>query len=699
VNINARDTVSFDGVGSYLPSAALSNVQASGTGNAGNVNITAGALDVRNGALLESRTRGKGNAGSVNIYAGDTVTFDGEGIYGSSGAFSTVEESRAMGKGGDINITADSLKVTNGAQLESRTRGQGNAGSVNINASGSVTFDGVGIFHSAAYSTVEDTAVGKGGNINITTGSLDVTKGAGLIAHTAGRGDAGNVTINASGSVTFDGVSSNGWFSGAYSTVESRAMGKGGSVNIMAGSLSVKDGARLNTGTNGQGDAGSVIINARDTVSFDGVGFYSDGVNTYGLPSAALSNVEESGTGNAGGVSITAGSLKVTNSAQLESRTKGQGNAGSVNINASGSVTFDGVGSFGPSAASSSVEDTAVGKGGNINITTGSLDVTKGAGLFAFTAGRGDAGNVNINARAPVSFDGLGSRADSTVQSGAVGNGGGIEIKADSLFVTNGAILTASTAGQGNGGKITLNANTLEAVNGGQVLTTSSSSGKAGDITLKVLNSVTLSGSASGLRANTDANSTGSGGTISIDPNQLTLTNGANVSVDSQGTGKGGNIQVQAGSITLDNGALLSARANSGNGGNIVLNVQDLLLLLQHSQISASADTAKVGADVAGGNIEINTRFLAALPSENSDITATAFKGRGGNIKIANQGIFGIQRQAQNTPQSDITASSQLGINGNVQINTPVINPILGVVVLPTGLVDASRLIAQGCPA
>jgi len=174
-------------------------------------------------------------------------------------------------------------------------------------------------------------------------------------------------------------------------------VGKAGNINITTGSLDVTKGAQLAAYTAGRGDAGNVTINDHDTVSFD--------------RGYAFSTVKASGMGNAGNIDITTGSLSVTNGAQLQSLTRGRGNAGSVRINAHDRVSFD------------------------------------GADIYGYL-----------------------SAAYSTVEGTAVGHGGGIDIKADSLSVTNGAILTASTAGQGNGGEITLNANTLETVNGGQVL-------------------------------------------------------------------------------------------------------------------------------------------------------------------------------------------------------------------------------------
>jgi large exoprotein involved in heme utilization and adhesion len=110
---------------------------------------------------------------------------------------------------------------------------------------------------------------------------------------------------------------------------------------------------------------------------------------------------------------------------------------------------------------------------------------------------------------------------------------------------------------------------------------------------------------------------------------------------------------------------------------------------------------------------------VAAAPNENSDITANAFTGRGGRVTITANSIFGLiprsrleletllntsdpaQLNPANLPTSDITAISQANpdLSGEVVIQTPDTNPIQGATNLPTNLVDASRLIAQGCSA
>ncbi|MBD2692308.1 beta strand repeat-containing protein [Anabaena catenula] len=724
ININATNNVLLDGVNG-LPTAALTNVEEGAKGNAGNVNITANSLSVTNGALLESRTRGTGNAGTIKINATDLVSFD------KSSAFSTVE-SGAVGKGGDIDITTGSLSLTNEARLSASSSGQGNAGTVKIKATDTVKFDG-------SYATSQVTSRGNGnaGGIDITTGSLSVTNGAQLSATTFGTGDAGTVKIKATDTVKFDGVS-NGFSSGAFSQVTSGAVGKGGDIDITTGSLSLTNDARLSASSNGEGDAGTIKVNATGEVKFDsnsravsqlGLGAVGNAggidittgslsvingaqlsATTFGTGDAgtvkikatdivsfnrgsAFSTVGLGAVGNAGGIDITAGSLSVTNGARLNASTRGKGDAGSIDIHATKDVLFDSVN--GSTSALTNVEEGAKGNAGNVNITAESLSVTNGALLESRTRGNGNAGSVNINATKDVLFDGnnrlFNSGAFIGVEATAQGSGGNIDITAETVTVKNNAQISASTLGQGDAGSITVKANTFTAANGGQLLSTTSNAAKAGNINLTIRDHITLTGTNTGLFANTEKGSSGDSGSIFIDPQTLIIQDGAKIAVNSQGSGKGGNISLQAGNLTLDNNAFITAETSSSQGGEINLQIQDLLLLRRNSQITATAGTAGAGGD--GGNIKINSPLIVAFPNENSDITANAFQGNGGKININTNAIFGLKYQPQITTRSDITASSQFGLAGQIQINTPDVDPTSGLIELPENLLDAESLV------
>ncbi|NER47892.1 MAG: S-layer family protein, partial [Symploca sp. SIO1A3] len=131
-------------------------------------------------------------------------------------------------------------------------------------------------------------------------------------------------------------------------------------------------------------------------------------------------------------------------------------------------------------------------------------------------------------------------------------------------------------------------------------------------------------------------------------------------------------------------------------GGNINLWVGGLLLLHNNSQIATTAGIAGAGGD--GGDIIINADFVVAVPGEDSDISANAFNGRGGNITITTQGIFGLQFRDRLTPLSDITASSEFGLDGEFQLN--LLSPVdvtQGLSELPADTVTSE--LNQSCQA
>jgi large exoprotein involved in heme utilization and adhesion len=314
------------------------------------------------------------------------------------------------------------------------------------------------------------------------------------------------------------------------------------------------------------------------------------------------------------------------------------------------------------SVISTAVNAGAIGQGGDVAIQTDALALESNAQILASTDGQGDAGNINADG--------------------------------DRISLQGGSQISAATAG-GEGGSIILRGNDLDVTEGSRLSTTTAGSSDAGNIDVKIADGITLTGMGSGFFASTEADSTGNGGSILSDSRTLTIREGAGIAVDSQGTGVGGSVQIQAESATLEEQAFISAETTSNTGGDLTLQLRDYLLLRHNSRISTTAGTAQAGGD--GGNIGIDTGFIIAVPEENSDITANAFEGRGGNINITAQGIYGIEFRDELTPFSDITASSELGLDGEVSINTPGIEPDRGLANLPGEPRNPQPL--EGCQA
>ncbi|MEH1938790.1 MAG: filamentous hemagglutinin N-terminal domain-containing protein [Nostoc sp.] len=546
--------------------------------------------------------------------------------------------------GGNIAINARNIEILSGSRLDAGiSEGSGTpetvAGNITLNATGEIKVAGS---DSSIRSNVKTGAVGNGGNITIDSGDFSLSDRAILSASTSGVGNAGNVTVSARNAISLAG--------NAYiiNRVETGGVGKGkgGNININAASLSLTDGAQLNTSTRsasntqlaGIGDAGDVNVKVTGAIDIAG--------QKNGIKSGIRSSVDTGAVGNGGNISIDSGDFSLRDRAEISALIFGVGNAGNVTVSARNTISL-----AGNAAIVSRVEAGGKGKGGNIDINAASLSLTDGAQLLTSTrsasntqlAGIGDAGNVNVKVTGAVDIagekNGFYSGIRSTVDIGTVGNGGKINIDSGDFSLRDRAQLSASTSGEGN----------------------------AGNVIVSAKNAVSLAGNA-----------------------------GIFSRVGAQGKGKGGDIEINSPKITLDNQSELNAQTASGNGGNININ-SDLLLLRRNSQISTSAGTEKLGGD--GGNININSRFIVAVPNENSDISANAFTGTGGKIKIDSpQGIFGIESRTIPTQNSDITARSELGVSGVTNINAPdnsfIQNSFTG---LSLNVIDTNALIANSC--
>jgi filamentous hemagglutinin family protein len=639
-------------------------------GNGGNITIDSGSFSLRDGAELQASTLGLGNAGNVTVRAVDAVSLADADI------FSTVSAG-GVGKGGNIDINAATLSLTDSAQLQTATReasatqpaGQGNAGNVNVNVTGAVDIAGEkNGFASGIGTLVETGAVGNGGNITIDSGSFSLRDGAQFSASTSGLGNAGNVTVRAQDAVSLADAS-------ILSTVSAGGVGKGGNIDINAATLSLTDSTQLVTITReasdtqpaGRGDAGNVNINVTGVVDITG--------EKNGFRSGILSSVETGTVGNGGNITIDSGSFSLRDGAQFSASTSGLGNAGNVTVRARDAV------SLADASILSTVSAGGVGKGGNIDINAATLSLTDSAQLLTLIsdasdtqpAGRGDAGNVNINVTGVVDItgekNGFRSGILSSVETGTVGNGGNITINSGSFSLRDRAGFTASTLGQGNGGNISIDSGLFSLLDGAQLTAETLGQGNAGTIKVNAAAQVNISGKSSNLNSGLFVNS-------------------------QSPTGTAGNIIVTSPRIILDNSSTLDAQSASGDGGDI--NIQtDLLLLRRGAEITTTAGTAEAGGNGGNINIDAPSGFIVAVPSENSDITANAYTSSGGRVNIKANGIYGIEFRESPTPLSDITASSEFGTQGTVELNTPGIDPNSGLVALPTVAVDTQ--IAQGC--
>lgn len=716
ISITASGKVVLDGESEVTSSLRQPEGTPQTNRRSGDISIKARSLSLANGSQVGASTFSQGNAGNITLEIGEAMTIGGAGTTNTSrgsGVFSNVQG--GSGKNGTINVMVGSLSIaSDGVITASTLSGEGEAGNISIIASGDLSLD-EGIVQSTYAGTSSVQGNRKGGDINIKARSLSLTKNASIRTSTLGQGDAGNISVKTERGIFLSN-------SNIFNNVEAGAVGNGGTIDINAESLTLADGSQIQAlvRDGGRGDGGKIVVDVRG--SFDASGRNRVGDNA-GNPSRVSTIVSDNAQGKGGDIDIKAGTLSFRDTASIIASVFGVGDAGKINIAVSNTATFSGVDeNF--NFASGIFSEVIEGKGGDINIKARSLSLTDGAQLTTSTFGQGNAGNIQITATDPNNSVFIDGYSTINATSSSIGNSGNIQITADGSISldqgsqVNGSLLKIQpdstgqippVPGDRKGGDINIKARALSLKNGAQIgAATVGSQGNAGNIKIDVSNTISIDGLdsnnefASGIFSTIQNGGKGKGGNINVNSGTLALTNGGTISASTlAGEGDAGDITITVRSLDLDRGEI-SATSSSDDGGNIQLQIDKRLTLRNGSQISTTAGTAQQPGD--GGNITINSPLIiAALVNEfnqDSDITANAFTGTGGNIKITSQGIFGIQPRREATlDTNDITASSELGIGGRIQINSLEIDPSRDIVELPTGLVDASSLVASGCPS
>jgi filamentous hemagglutinin family protein len=727
----------------------FSIVQSGSSGNGGDLTIIAESLSLADGAQLLTRVRGsssqgsggrgnagditievrdavevagvgrdgfissifsqvdsgaEGNAGDVSIKAEGDVSFDGSNI------FSTIAR-QVVGDGGDINITAGSLFLTNGSLIANSNDGRGDSGNINITAHSLFLNNGARLISLTA-------GKGNAGNIVVqATDSISVNSGAQLRTDTFGQGNAGNVTINApNATVSFDGQFFNGQSllpSGIVTIVQRGSTGDGGNITVKARSLFITNGAQLSSLTAGKGNAGNVFVDTSNLISLDNLALI-------------VSSVADTAIGNGGKVEIQANSLSLNNQSEIITGTVGEGNAGDVSVQVDDAISL-----ANRSGILSSVESGGEGIGGDINIQARSLSLTDGSqvqtALFrtqnGLPGGQGSAGNIKVNATdfvnlSGVSPEGFSSGLFASTERGASGSAGTITVTTGDFRVADGAIVNTLTANEGNANNITINANTFEATGGGQVVTTTRSSGQAGNITLNIADKTTFSGSdpnfsdrlarfgedivnnqgaESGLYANTAPGSTGIGGNIILNTGSLNLNARAQITARSQGQSNAGTITINANGTIDSTNSDITTSAEQASGGAINLTAQNIRLR-GDSDIRTNVNVG------AGGGGDITLTADSILAYDDSDILAFARDGIGGNITLGTPVFFGSQFQSapEGTDPDSLDGNNRVDINASGAVGGVISLPDLtfiqnNLTELPANVINTEDLIANSC--
>jgi large exoprotein involved in heme utilization and adhesion len=176
------------------------------------LNIETNTLSIQDSEVSTGTLRGSsGKGGTLNVSANDTVEISGVG--------GLVTATLGQGKGGDIQLSANSLSLTNGGSITSLSDGRDQAGNIavnlrenlrssggNISASSlgagggniNISADDIRLRNSSLISTSVFDSTGGGGNITINSTVFLALEDSDILAN-AQAGPGGNITINSPG--------------------------------------------------------------------------------------------------------------------------------------------------------------------------------------------------------------------------------------------------------------------------------------------------------------------------------------------------------------------------------------------------------------------------------------------------------------------------------------------------------------------
>ena len=495
-------------------------------------------------------------------------------------------------------------------------------------------------------------------------GNITLTGSSFLSAGSSGTSEAGRVEIDAGVVAIMDSS-----VDASMLAIPRGTAGGASSVLVRGQTLRVSDAGQISAETNGFGRGGTINIQAGDVT----------------LTNGSLIQTITSGESSGGSITLAANTVNISESA-IKSSANGAGAAGNIYVTAnaisiSGEMRSSASGILAESGFASPTGRNFTGQGGDVNIITPLLTLTNGGQISTTTFGPGRGGNIFVSA-GNISIAGSSNFSLGTdtfvFQSGILassglpgdqgmgGMGGNVALSTDSLYVSNNGLITASTLGSGGGGSLSINAGSIILDGSGATLPTGIAAttsyptgGKGGDIaiaagSLQVLGGAEISaatmgtgaggnisivggsalvaGRTSAITAQTTAPHGGTGGNLRLNVNSVSITDAGQISVSTQGSGAGGSIGITASQVTIDGGA--SIRADTSGGSGIIASAPSAhdvnLTLSVLSADGANSDLRAILVNPASNQVAlfnegdaIGTNLISLTFSNSSTISLT----------------------------------------------------------------------------
>jgi filamentous hemagglutinin family protein len=597
VVVDVRGALSIDANGASKLTGIFTQANPESSGNAGRLVIAAGSLAVTDGGEISASTGAPGAGGDVSVRV-----VHGLRIEDQAGIFSNTFDGANAGQ---VSVDAGALLLEAGGQISASTTSTGAGGHVVVAVSGELTIDGVA---SGIFSNTTAVGGGRAGNISIGARALTILTNGEISSSTGGSGDAGNVSVRVPGRLVIDGISAVGLTGIVSDVAQLTTTGEAGHVSVIAGELSILADGEISSGTFGSGDGGSISVRVSNALNIDGKNAAP------GRVTGIATSADSDSTGNAGNLTVVAGSISLTNGGEISASTFSTGMGGTVAVRDAGNLVIDGAAGTGATGIFSNTSAAGGGNAGPITVSAKTLRILTNGEISSSTDASGNAGMTKVLVAGGLTIDGINETGLTGIvsQNGkrkSSGQAAGVAVIARNLTILANGEISSGTFGSGNAGKVSVDVSNLLMINGAKT---------QGDIL-------------TGITTNAAISSIGNAGAASVVARELTITNGGTISSIAEGLGTAGAVRATAETLTISNlGSISASTAGSGAASKVTVDAARLTLT------NSGTILAVTYGHGVGGDIDITTGTLAIVRDGiiSSD-SAAGSSGNAGNVMIA----------------------------------------------------------------
>ncbi|MEK7764259.1 MAG: filamentous hemagglutinin N-terminal domain-containing protein [Nitrospirota bacterium] len=566
---------------------------------------------------------------------------------------------------GTVRIRGGQFEMLNSSVHADTGEAPGAETTIDVRVTGdlSISSDSVSAFTARALGS------GNAGEIRLDSAKMDVNLafpefGVVIDSSTVGSGNAGKVTVT-TGDLKAVNTSTGGF--GVFIDSGTGGTGRGGDVTIKVQNGDFL-GAFINTGDSfffGAGSAGNLYIGGTNGMA-----------DSLHIDGALLST--EAFSAKAGAITLEAHDISLAHNTTVSSISLLGENP--ITINAD-QLSMDTV-------VRVQAQTIGPGNGGDIVFTGKRLEMSNESSFDTSALGDGNAGNIRVKASEyvrfvedPRNFTPTGLYSDSVGMEGVTtsGNAGSIHVITPKLEMTGGARINTTTHTAGRGGDVTITASEGIFISGQRTSPAPGDSFGLGE------------GNGSGIYTRTVGTdrcgeTCGRGGDQIITTGHLVLQNGGVLDGGTTNNGNGGNIVVNASNDIVLSGTLIDGTPSgffsrtigttpdSGIGGEIALTAGQSMVILDGASVSASS----TGPGNAG-NISIDAGNQLIL--QNSSITTEANQASGGKIDLRAKNLISL---VQSTISTSVLDGAGGGGDIDIQVNEQLrlVNSIISASVL-----------------